>query len=336
MDKIIEKQVHCAVVNITSHLKDETFRILFHSWAFVFPVVVVLVIISNFLLIFGICKTNKQLSSTNISFVWLSMQDIVVVFTTFVSAYINFIGQVSCGATFILNAINSCFTFSSMLTFCTISIFRYLKLKNPLKQIRSRIIYIVLIVEFMSAILTAASLITLKYIKYVNVAIMSGFVLFTGVLFILVLIIVLAINIKSYRIINKQMKLSFLKKVNNIDLGSTNKSSIRNTNLHSLASSKKLKSSVVTLIMITCSYLFCFTPFSAYMLISGLLEFHTMIKLYGLVLILSLLIHANSGINSIIFVIRSKNLRHFYTRCFRNKSSRTQTISSKSTIRTDS
>ena len=318
MDKIIEKQMRCAIINTTSYWKEGSYTPLFQFYAYSNPAIVLLVILSNLLLIFGICKTNKKLSSTNISFIWLSIQDIILMVTQSTATYIHLAGQIPCPVTVILDAVNSCFVFSSMFTFCTISFFRYLKLRNPLKQIRSRSFCIVLAVEFMSAMLAGGALITLIYIGYLNTKIVNGLVLSTGAVFILVLVIVLTINIKSYNIIDKQIKLSF-HKVNDIELGTINNTAITNTSLHSLASSKKLKSSVVTLIMITCSYLFCFTPFSLYLLITGFMEFHVVVKLYGVLLTLSLLLHANSGINSMIFVIRSKVLRNYYTKCFRSK-----------------
>ena len=318
MDKTIERQTRCAIMNITSYWNEGSYRPLFQFYAYSHPVFVLLVILSNFLLIFGICKTNKKLSSTNISFIWLSIQDIAMMLTQSTATYIHLAEHIPCTVTFILNALNTCFIFSSMFTFCTISFFRYLKLRNPLKQIRSRSIYIVLAVEFTSSMLVGGALITLTYIGYFNTKIVNGIVLSTGGVFILVLVIVLTINIKSYSIIDKQIKLSF-HKVNDIELETINNTAITNTSLHSLASSKKLKSSVVTLIMITCSYLFCFTPFSLYLMITGFMEFHAVVKLYGVLLTLSLLLHANSGINSMIFVIRSKVLRNYYTKCFRSK-----------------
>ena len=101
---------------------------------------------------------------------------------------------------------------------------------------------------------------------------------------------------------------------NEIEMANTNnnKCPFSSGNNRSTASAKKLKSSVVTLIMITCSYLTCYAPLSFYMLITGFMSFDTIMKLYSVFGFLTLLSLINSGINSLIFVLRSKIIRNYY------------------------
>ena len=270
----------------------------------VFPIII-FSFLSNIMLIFGIFKSKKDNNITSLSlakkmFIFLSVLDILV----------GMSGLVTTVSTFYQNellykaAMVTSLTFQDMgcFVFTAISVLRFIKIVKPFAQLSFHKIAWFLVIGFFKSIGIGIGF------MIVNQIAQSGIIhLFMGFVFIINILLILCINMYSYWSLKKQAKCR------------ANVNAAVRTNSHSkhqVHRGKNKDKAIITLLIITFFYVVCVVPMSINSVWIGL-------SLTGYIdssrtvdysyLITYMLMFLNGALNSMIYTLRTKEIRSVYT-----------------------
>ena len=300
--------------NITTLLIDDDLR---DYSTVVSLVVTVLVFMSNTMLIYGMYKTNKQLSLTKQFFIYLSITDIATtcfgIITTNMTSYIE---NMPCVVTLTMASIRNGLNCLAFWMFFNISLLRYLSIIRPFLQIRNKMRTSVLFAE----ILCVCLIIIAYSVGIYNLTIEGiGIFQFTIVtIFFIGIAAILVLNMLSYIAMRSTTKKPIYK---NARIGKTKTYQVHQaTNVSSTIGNRQKKAAVVTLIIITVCYLVCNLPILSYTLLSGLLalkyqKLKTNTGGVHPIQLIDLLYHiqlTNGGLNATIYILRCKQIKAFY------------------------
>jgi len=207
-----------------------------------------------------------------------------------------------------MTTLSNIFYCAGIHAFFTISVLRYHSIKKPLMVISSRIVYGVIAFEMILSILYGSGQIISKLVTPVSVhraiapTTMSLF--FGSVLFLMLLI-----NILSY----KQLKSKICVKRNN----SSNPVNVNNISSSATISNKRKLHGVKTLVFMTISNFICNAPMLIFTTVSSVQAFRTEsppadTNVLQVISILYYILLPNTGIHSLIYILRTKEIRQFY------------------------
>ena len=300
------KEISCLLVNqsIYSNRNNKP-SLAQHKVIFV---VTALSFVVNMMLIYGFYKTSRPFSIVTKLFICLSVWDVLTAVGFSASALMTSFaeGGQHCLVLLILFAFGQFQFFFAVDLFLTISVLRFIALRWPLRRIRSRYVYYVVIAEIIVGNICSFSPLwvvlrqgtlrndTFQISRYIS-SILIAFV-----------VVILAINILSYRQLEKSRRRtkSTISGSEDIDLSNPSK----------CESFDKKREAVKTLILITLCYLVCYLPYAIYMffieLDGGNRTMRYNLKYIGV---------ANGGLNSLIYILRTKKIRNFYKEMFCTK-----------------
>ena len=261
---------------------------------------IVFVLTTNLMLIYGFYKTSRPFTIVTKLFIYLSVADIAyILLRTFYMAqgFLNF--KLPCLMVYIVIVFMEFAYTTGIVTFATISFLRYWSIKKPLNTINTSRIIFVLIVQAVFVGLLSGSLLIGVYFhephKLIDVNYFHPVVLFLATAF------VLSVNIMSYRNLKSMKKMSGFS--DNIEDTSTQ------------SRQKSLSEANKCLLYITAFYIICPLPlFIANLVLDQFLSFNWGFYLFTFTRIVNM---ANPGINSLIAIMRTKNLREFYETKYR-------------------
>ena len=260
-----------------------------------YGILLIFVLTSNFMLIYGFYKTSRPFTIITKLFIYLSLVDITsnLVLISYISS--TLLDLLTCLAVFFIFACIQFVYLLCILIFATISFMRYWSIKRPLYPIDANRIIFVSIVQVIISGIIGAGFIALFYFQvsyeqiiYVNYAVpVSQF---------LAVSFVLSVNFMSYK------KLKSMERINGLSNNGENTLTQRQ---------KTLSEANTCLLYITVFYILCPLPlFTATLFgIERLLGYSWGFYLFISTQILNM---SNGGINSLIVILRTKNLREFY------------------------
>ena len=259
-----------------------------------YGVIFLFILISNLVLIYGFHKTSRPFTIVTKLFIYLSIMEIIFGSTTFfycVQSFLNI--DFPCFVELALLDIMQFFYFIEIFIFGTISFLRYWSIRKPLHTVGIRSILIALAIE---TIVCAMLAITSFLITKLNADPKTMITLYclTPVFNLIATLFIVCVNILSYK-----------------KLKSSKNDSVLSENLQSIQRRKRNSKAITCLLIITAFYVICLLPViivSTFIIIES---FHHNSGLY-LMMCAQLLYFSNSGINSMIIICRTKNLRMFY------------------------
>ena len=247
---------------------------------------------SNFMLIYGFYKTSRPFTIITKLFIYLSVVDIVYILFTTVYAFLD---SPECWLISIFYVLTELPYFLGITVFAIISLLRYRSIRKPLHSINSIHLIFILIVQVIACGLLTASVFILFYfeISYEQML----YVLFAlPISKFIAISFVFIVNILAYKKI-KSMKKMFRFSINN--------------EKPSAQRQKTLSKANISLLCITVFYIFCPLP----LLITVMFDLEELLEhSWGWYILISthIVYITNTGINSIIVILRTKNLREFY------------------------
>ena len=263
----------------------------------------VFVLTSNLMMIYGFYKTSRPFTNITKLFIYLSLVDIActMLFVTYTALLELIISLLAYWVIYFYSFLLQFFYILGLSIFATISFLRYWSIKKPLHSINGNQICIALIVQAIVCGVFVGGLMTLfffaeNYEKILELNYAQSGTQFLAVLFVLI------VNIISYK------KLKSMKKNSGLSDNVVNTSDQRQ---------KTLSEANTSLLYITTFYILCPIP----TFIVNLLDLNILfmskwgIYLFRLTYIFTL---SNTGINSLIVILRTKNLCRFYRKkcCF--------------------
>jgi 7 transmembrane receptor (rhodopsin family). len=259
--------------------------------------------VSNVLLLIALLRVKKPFNTTKKLYIYLTCIDIVLLLAfapSYMHQYLNnlpFILQ-----TAFLLAQN--FTqILDMLTFCTISFMRYWSLHRPFLPIRTRMAYGILGVELAFAVVLDVGIVLPSLILPFDVYIKPAQVITVSIIAITLLFIVIVNTLSYVRLRKPRRRKKKNETVNELEIGGMTESDHRK------------REAVKTLMLITFFYVVCTLP----VLVSIYINTSTKEEKYKNDVIIFISVWtSNSGINAVIYLLRTKDLRQYYTRSVTN------------------
>ena len=290
-----QKKTECLVGYPIKIVEIESNLIVGYTNLVVVIVGFILALLSNVLLIFGMWKTNQKLKISQKLFIYLSIIGIISNTNHFVRTWIQvFIDADSYFLTVQLLDYNSV-TFSlSVLIFTIISYIRYFTIKHPIHPTSGGKVF---------GLVVAASLCRVFMIVFTTID-YSHFFIKTLLIVVEFLVLVLmyanvVLNVKSFLGLRQR----------------THRNQPNAISTPNQRSQARKRRSVLTLLIITFVYFITSLPLFV-------LEFQNLVKPPSRLLNFSLLELGvtlwllNTGINSTVYIRRTKKLRHYYHRLF--------------------
>ena len=259
------------------------------------------ILTSNLMLIYGFYKTSRPFSIITKLFIFLSLVDIaMIVSRTFytIQGFFNF--RIPCIVVHILVVLMEFTYIYGLGIFATISFLRYWSIKKPLHTISASRLTIVLAVQAIVFGFLTSSLLVMIYLNVESKTRMRVFYFLPASQF-LAVSFVLIVNIMSYK------KLKSMKRMTRFS------ESIQN---RTIQRRRKMSEANTCLLYITAFYIFCPAPMFALSMF-GMVDkrwFHGASfssKMY-LFTFIQMLYMSNTGINSLIVILRTRNLRNLY------------------------
>ena len=254
------------------------------------------VITSNLMLIYGFYKTSRPFTIITKLFIYLSLVDVATtafrMFYTF-EIFLNL--NMPCLIIYFTVVLTE-FTFLlGIAIFVTISFLRYWSIKKPLHDIEASRILIILIIQVIVCGLLAGSLMIMFYLE-LDAREMIKVIYALPVSQFLAVSFVLSINILSYKNLKSSKSMT--------ELSAT----VENT---PPPRRKTLSEAITCLLYITAFYILCPLPMFILILIGKDLMLS---KSWGFYLFIftQILYMSNTGINSLIVILRTKKLHEFY------------------------
>ena len=315
-------QSRCYVPNVNQTFNNITIYIVdgdTENYAFAVSLLInIFVFLSNTMLIYGLHKTNRQLSLTKKLFIYSSIVDITSNCIGLVgNVMVFYVHNISCIVNLVIASIINGLNCTSFELLFNISVLRYLSIVRPFLRIRTSHQKAVLIIELICALSTC--ILSVFFIQSLSMDSHSYSQYITTVIFLILIGVVLIINILSYKAMHKK-KRKTPKTTNNIAMKLHESYRISPAaNTSSNTSDKRTKAAVVTLIIITVSYVVCNLPIITFILIGTLQSYLNEPYLFTqtvnpilLVAIMHYIQLINGGVNAIIYILRSKEIRKFY------------------------
>ena len=269
------------------------------------PFICMFVLTTNLLLIWSFYKKSRPFSVTTRLFIVLAVIGIVKAFQ-FAMTVAESAGvfMTTCDQFFGLLAFNH-FIFSlDVAVYCTISILRYLSIRYPLGG--KHLPKFVLPVELFFCFIHGVAMFFI-YQKVKAQYILDRFTIGFSVFFSLILMLVLVVNLLSYTHLNRTNSVLEKEKNNRDSASSTGND---NTTQQSV---KRKQHAIKTLFILTSLYWICYLPFTITMVLqSSTLQINITEKPLVLVTLVSLSM-VNGGLNSLVIIIRTKNLRECFS-----------------------
>ena len=268
------------------------------SWSSSFYIITSVSILLNLLLVYGLHKTSRPFSKVTLLFVYLSCLDCTSCMLSLVElAFDQPNVKISCMLYGVVSSINSVLFALQLLTLCSVSLQRFLSIRRPLARVASskKPLVLSLIVEFLIAFSTGATLFVLGQLKLSD-SILTVLMLLTDFLNLLFLGFVLVLNILSYVVLRKKAS------VNNYPSNRTD------STVSTTRSMANQRDALKTLLIITFFYCICCLPLMLLFIV------HTLSSdvdtfLDSITEIAFDLYYANTGINSLIYILRTKKIR---------------------------
>ena len=260
------------------------------------------VLTSNLMLIYGFYKTSRPFTIVTKLFIYLSLCDIAMISLRTLYAFQAFLDiQLPCMLAHILVVLMEFAYLYGVVIFATISFLRYRSIVKPLHSINAKQILVALAVQAIVCGLLAGSILVMVYLKVDPEDLMKVFYFFPVTQF-LAVSFVLIVNFMSYKKLKSMKAMSGLSADN-----------VENT---SNQRQKTMSEANTCLLYITAFYILCPAPIFIWNLVSIFQIDFLSDKLFSLkfnLFILSQMFYmSNTGINSLIVIWRTKNLREFY------------------------
>ena len=268
----------------------------------VFVAVISFVIISNSMLIYALFNTSRPFSKTTGMFLCLSFVDMLSVITNVIhSLLFAYFPNGLCILNLILYMLSSSLVFLGINIFLSISILRCLALTKPFLQVDMRIVWSVnFVIFFLSNAYNLVSFL-LSPSRFFERKFRTDQISL-GIFILFCILLILTINIVSYRAILTSGPTCTNKERNSANPGADG--DIQNNS----SSGHYKKHAVKTLIIITSFYLISNIPMVLFALLGQYLVEVTATTAW---IYLYLLVLVNCGMNAVIYMIRTKKVRKF-------------------------
>ena len=280
-------------------------------------IITAFVLISNLMLIHGFHKTSRPFTKVTKLFILLSVFDMMSCIGSFLLVVVSLIGpNFPCIVFIIIFAFDNFNFYFVVMIFATICTLRFVAFKRPFKRINNWTVYGALIIEFMISLAFAVA--TYLLFRESNLRLMAYATLIAISALTCLVIGVFIINILSY--VHLSRSINRKKKINNASVELDNPSSTTSNcqqhqgDISQGESDERKREAVKTLIIITLFYTLCYLPLIiydilvAYWLNTGKhFDFESMYYTPAL---------TNGGLNSLIYILRNKNIRQFYNKKF--------------------
>ena len=258
----------------------------------------IFVFTANMMLIYGFYKTSRPFKISTKLFIYLSICEMTSILCLVSYAAIRTTNGFTCRYHYIIiNAFIYSTFLMALLIFWTISFLRFLSIFKPMYQIKTRTVYKMLLLEvFISLLMT--TIITFGYFIWsstidellkVDARVVIG-------LNLIMIFMNLSLNLSSLIILRR----------------STNSKARQNGDnvLSNPMVVKQKKRALNTLLLITIIQLVCNLPATCWTIFT--FEFLPKHIFILILVICQCLQMSNFGINSLIIILRTKDLRHFY------------------------
>lgn len=247
------------------------------------------VMTTNILLINAFFRKCRPFTITTKIFIYLSIVDILHINGTILNHLTtDFLidNESFCMYLAVTMSLNQ-FTFTlDILLFVTISFFRNLTIRKPILRISGSQVNRAMLIMVAICFLYAVG----HFVHYLNMTVLSVAVSYIAiqVVFVVILSVLLAVNVALHSHLNKKTTISTIRSI------------------------KPKKEAGKTLIIITLFYWACFLPFIiiTFFGMTGIGDKNVSLFMQD---VLVLIMMSNSGLNSLIMIIRTKKLRRFYT-----------------------
>ena len=294
----------------THQLNNDTDNHDFESNIFLSSVAV-FVVITNFALIIGLRKTNKKLTISQKLYIYLSLTDTIVGLVGLPYFVImHFLSLLSC-TSYSIGMVMSLYSFGTGLgTFLGISYLRNLAIRKPLHNVRNKHVYLGLAVWNIYIVLKSISTFFVYHPRYASYYLSCAYWLWVGLCSAIEVFLVLVFNIWSTKVLARQ---SFNHhEMNDVDQRRR----------------KRNQKAVGILNMISLVYALCTFPVSLYYTVLGILlsTYDHNKELFDFCYNLFPLIHLPlffcSGFNALVYMLKDKDIRKYYSSRFCCKKNR--------------
>ena len=278
--------------NQTKHAEDNP-----KDFVIPYTLLTIFVLTTNLMLIYGFYKTSRPFTIITKLFIYLSMVDITHNLMTIFYLSLSFIelNNLPCLVIYLLVATMEFTYYLGYAIFATVTFLRYWSITNPLHPLETRQIIVALIIQaFVCGILGGGSLVLL-YLK-LNPSVLLKINYSQPIMQLLAVSFVLVLNTLAYK------KLKLMKKMSGLSETVENRSTQRH---------KTLSEANICLFYITAFYIICPLP----LFIMGWFGMEQVLNSsWGFYMYTSTHIFSmsNTGINSLIFILRTKTLSDFY------------------------
>ena len=270
---------------------------------YVIVLLTVIGIIPNVLMIIALVKTKRISKTSGRLFVVLCVADISCLALYTLAGSVMFFLKVDHSFYWLQMVITILATFSQIFgieLFLLITILRCRSLLKPLSPKPTGFIWRFLVIASIVSISCPTVFHLMLYFDPSNIEILVYVELFAGLCQLIVIFLIVAFNFASYYHLSR--------------LGSQrNTSSQQNSDsiyIEEEKSRKRKLKSVNTLLIITFFYVLCYLPSTIRMVFKITSQFSLPALLFGIMML------GNSSFNSIIYIVRTKNMRTFYGRLF--------------------
>ena len=280
----------------------------------------IFVLLSNSMLIYGLYRTTKRpMSTTKKLFIYLSCTDLLTTLSGqtrhILSYYIK-----NCIVLLLLNSASNSFFCLGITIFFTISILRYLSLRNPFNSVGNRRMNFILLVEIVFSILIGFSNIFLinvnaeRFIIFMHV--------FVSITYFMVVLSLLVLNLLSYITLRSNIKRGVTTTSDNNGSRNSNSQSTHDETVNDSGNqsmkNKRKRNAVNTLIVISIFYLLCNLPTCIFFFVATGSSFQAdyifsnFVRDYQISILLLFVSVSNNGFNAAILIVRSKDILSFY------------------------
>ena len=255
--------------------------------------------LANIMLIYGFYKTSRPFSIVTKLFIYLSVSDALtgVGFSLTTGTMMYMIKKKYCFVLLVLWGFNHFQFMFGTSVFLTISVLRFIALRWPLKRIRARYVYYFMVAQFFVEIILTYTPMTVRLQQKTLSSKMFKMSRYIPSVLILFIALTFLINIMSY------VQLQRVKKDDrnsDIELGHT-------TSVQEQTQFKQKREAVKTLLLITLCYLICYLPYTIFMFAYQLDGSRRRIRY-----VLFYINLANGGLNSLVYIFRTKKIRKVY------------------------
>ena len=261
-----------------------------------YAVTVVFVLTSNLMLIYGFYKTSRPFTIITKLFIYLSICEVAFIFC-YVLNLINFILKGNTSNHIILFGLTYFIVLMALFIFWTISFLRFLSIFKPMYRIETRTVYKILLLEaFISLLATTAISIGYMLVSSTIDELLNANSKVNIGLNLVVIFINLSLNLSSLIILRRSTNSKARQKKDNV--------------LGNPMVVKQKTRALNTLLLITIIQLVCNLPATCWSIFT--FEFLPKHIFLLILVICQCLQMSNFGINSLIIILRTKDLRHFY------------------------